>query len=135
MDVPASHDPLVVASSRPLPAARDNLLRTKAVEPERFARLTRRPMAGTAAHADLALALGDHRAAVESYQNQLRVKAEDLESWVGLGLAMRAQGHIRPAAALLEWPELTLAVYQRIRRPEGRTPDPAEFVHWLGRAS
>lgn len=116
---------------RRLPANRRNLLRVKATDPETFASLVRRPAAlpGTTPRADAALCTGDHASAAALYEDRLRADADDTQAWVGLGLALRAQG--RNATALLERPEVTVAVHRRIRALGARVPDPTTLSGWL----
>jgi HEXXH motif-containing protein len=116
---------------RRLPSNRRTLLRAKATEPELFASLVRAPasLPGTTPRADAALCTGDYVGAVTSYENRLRAEPDDAQAWVGLGLALHAQG--RNAAALLEHPELTVAVHRRVRMLGGRAPDPAALSAWV----
>jgi HEXXH motif-containing protein len=131
-----SGDTHIVADDdrRRLPSNRRVLLRAKATEPELFASLVRRPAAlpGATARADAALCAGDHPGAAAAYTDRLRTDPDDTQAWVGLGLALRAQG--RDAAALLDHPELTVAVHRRIRMLEGRAPDPPALAAWLSAA-
>jgi hypothetical protein len=60
------------------------------------------------------------------------VPPHDTQAWAGLGLALQAQG--RAATALLEHPELTVAVHRQVRRLGGQTPDPAALATWLSSA-
>lgn len=137
-DAPAptwtGHCRIVVGDERRLPANRRTLLRAKATEPELFASLTRGPasLPGTTPRADAALCTGDHAGAAAAYADRLRVEPDDAQAWVGLGLALRAQG--RDAAALLAHPEVTVAVHRRIRALGGRAPEPAALCAWVGSA-
>ena len=119
---------------RRLPSNRRTLLRAKATEPELFASMVHRPAAlpGTTPRADAALCTGDHLGAAAAYEHRLREEPDDAQAWVGLGLAWHAQG--RNAAALLEHPELTVAVHRRVRMLGGRAPDPAALAAWVGSA-
>jgi HEXXH motif-containing protein len=132
--VPARNSRVVADDTRRLPANRRFLLSTKAAEPALFASLVRRPAAlpGTTPRADAALCTGDHPGAAEAYAERLRTEPNDTQAWVGLGLALRAQG--RDAAALLEYPDLTVAVHRRVRARGGRTPDPMALAAWVGSA-
>jgi HEXXH motif-containing protein len=117
-----------------LPANRRLLLRTKATEPDLFASLTQRPAAlpGTTPHADAALCTGDFAGAARAYTDGVNTDPEDAQAWVGLGLALHAQG--RPATALLEYPEVTVAVHRRARTLSGHSPDPTALTAWLSAA-
>lgn len=125
---------VVVEDERRLPANRRNLLRAKAIEPETFAALVRRPAAlpGTTPRADAALCTGDAENAVEGYRERLLTEPDDAQAWAGLGLALRARG--RGAVALLEYPEVVLALHRRVRAIDGRAPDPAALSTWLSGA-
>jgi HEXXH motif-containing protein len=125
---------IVAEDERRLPANRRNLLRAKAIEPETFAALVRRPSAlpGTTSRADAALCTGDAENAVEGYRERLQADPDDTQAWAGLGLALRAQGRV--AGALLEYPEVTLALHRRVRALDGRAPDPGALSTWLSAA-
>lgn len=130
---PAWTDSHITADDvRRLPANRRTLLRAKATEPELFASLMRRPAAlpGTTPRADAALCTDDHTGAAKAYEERLRTEPDDIPAWVGLGLALKAQG--RNAAAFLEHPEVTVAVHRRIRTLAGPAPAPTELSTWLG---
>jgi HEXXH motif-containing protein len=116
---------------RRLPSNRRTLLRAKAAEPELFASLVRRPTAlpGTTPRADAALCTGDFAGAALAYEERLRAEPEDLPAWVGLGLAVQAQG--RAAAALLEHPHVTVAVHRRVREVSGEAPNPTALSAWV----
>lgn len=120
-------------TARRLPANRRVLLRTKATEPELFTAQVRQPttLPGATPRADAALCTGDYAGAAAAYTDRLRADPEDAQAWVGLGLALHAQG--RDATALLEHPELTVAVHRQARRLGGRPPEPTALAAWLGR--
>lgn len=123
---------IAAGDDRRLPANRRTLLRAKATEPELFASLMRQPaeLPGTTPRADAAFCTGDHAGAAAAYADRLRTDPDDAQAWVGLGLALRAQG--RDATALLEHPEVTVAVHRRIRTLGDRNPEPATLSAWLG---
>lgn len=116
---------------RRLPANRRVLLRTKAIEPDLFDSLVGRPtsLPGTTPRADAALCTGDYPGAAAAYRDRLDADPEDAQAWVGLGLALHAQG--RTTSALLEQPELTVAVHRRARMLGARPPDPTALAAWL----
>jgi HEXXH motif-containing protein len=122
---------IAAGDARRLPANRRNLLRVKATDPELFAALMRRPavLPGTTPRADAALCTGDHAGAAAAYEGRLLEEPDDTQAWVGLGLALRAQG--RNATALLERPEVTVAVHRRIRALGAQAPDPTMLSAWL----
>jgi HEXXH motif-containing protein len=132
--VPAGSHIVADEPVRRLPANRRMLLRTKATEPELFAAMVARPatLPGTTPRADAALCTGDHAGAAAAYTDRLHTDPEDAQAWVGLGLALHAQG--RNATALLEHPELTVAVHRHARTLGGRSPEPAALAAWLGAA-
>jgi HEXXH motif-containing protein len=125
---------IVTEDERRLPANRRNLLRAKAIEPETFAALVRRPatLPGTTPRADAALCTGDAENAVAGYRQRLLADPNDSQAWAGLGLALRAQGCA--ATALLAHPEVTVAVHRRVRALDDRAPDPAALSTWLSAA-
>lgn len=114
-----------------LPANRRTLLRAKATEPELFASLVSRPasLPGSTPRADAALCTGDYPGAITAYEHRLRMEPDDPQAWVGLGLALRAAG--RNATALLEHPELTVAVHRQVRMLGGSAPDPVSLSAWM----
>jgi HEXXH motif-containing protein len=120
---------------RRLPSNRRTLLRAKETEPELFASLTRTPttLPGTTPRADAALCTGDYPGAAKAYATQLRTDPDDSQAWAGLGLALRAQG--RDATALLEHPELTVAVHRQVRIHGGEAPDPTALSTWINAAT
>jgi len=117
---------------RRLPANRRTLLRAKATEPDLFASLVRTPLPGPTPRADAALCTGDYAGAAAAYTDRLATDPDDAPTWAGLGLALRAQG--RHATALLEHPELTVAVHRRIRTLGERPPEPTALCSWLSAA-
>jgi HEXXH motif-containing protein len=118
-------------TQRRLPSNRRTLLRAKATEPEVFAALVRRPstLPGATPRADAALCTGDYPGAATIYQAHLRTEPSDAQAWVGLGLALQAQG--RDATALLEHPELTAAVHRRVCAHGGPAPNPTALSSWI----
>ena len=118
-----------------LPANRRNLLRVKATDTEMFRSLTRGrgTLPGSTPFADAAFGLGDADTAARAYHRHLVEAPDDLQAWAGLGLALRAQG--RDAGALLDHPELTVAVHRRVRALTERGPDPLALVAWLDAAT
>jgi HEXXH motif-containing protein len=116
---------------RRLSSNRRTLLRAKATEPEVFASMVRTPAAlpGTTPRADAALCTGDHAGAATAYAHRLRTDPDDMQAWAGLGLALHAQGYA--AGALLEHPEVAVAVHRQVRGLGGQAPDPTALSTWL----
>ncbi|HYQ62890.1 aKG-HExxH-type peptide beta-hydroxylase [Actinophytocola sp.] len=123
---------ILPGNERRLPANRRTLLRAKAAEPELFRSLISRPatLPGTTPRADAALCTGDYPGAAAAYEERLHREPGDAQAWVGLGLALRAQN--RNATALLDHPEVTVAVHRRVHALCGEFPDPAALSAWLG---
>jgi HEXXH motif-containing protein len=69
--------------------------------------------------------------AAAGYADQIRSNSNDLEAWMGIGLAMHAQRRHSPAAALLQYPELTYTAYQQVREAS----DPLVFAEWITASS
>lgn len=136
-DLTAGPDQVISDQDRALPGHRRSLLRTKALDPELFARQTQRPAAltGTTPRADAALCAGDADVSAMGYHDRLRTDPNDREAWVGLGLALHEQGRTGPAGALLRSPELTFAAHQRVHAVSGEAPDPIAFAGWVAGTS
>jgi HEXXH motif-containing protein len=94
------------------------------------ARLTDRLRSLNLTEADVALVDGDLSSAREGYRDRVLRNPDDLDAWVGLGLAIDGS----PRAALLERPELVRAGYLKIAET-GRAPDPVALAAWIGRLS
>jgi HEXXH motif-containing protein len=131
----SDHTRITSHNARRLPANRRNLLRAKVTDTNLFNSLMRERnlLPGTTPHADAALCTGDAVDAAGAYRRHLTAAPDDLQAWVGLGLALRALG--KNASALLDHPELTIAAHRRARALSGRSPDPAAFIAWLGPAT
>jgi len=126
---------IIPDDTRRLPANRRNLLRTKATDPALFKSLTRGRGSppGTTPYADIAFCTGDAYSAAAAYHRHLRTAPDDVQAWAGLGLALQAQG--RDANALVDHPELVVAVHRRVRALTERGPDPLALVAWLNPAT
>jgi HEXXH motif-containing protein len=77
-----------------------------------------------ATEADLVLIDGDTGEATELYRQQILRRADSTAAWTGLALASKIE-------ALLNRPELVIAVHQEIRRQAGVIADPVRIAVWL----
>lgn len=122
-------------ASRTAVSARPALLRLRLRDPAGFALLREkpeeRPFEGADAppRADLDWAAGDTAAALRGYRDRLAERPDDLPAWSGLALAM-PPGPARDA--LLDCPEVVLAVHRVLRDPVYGGPDPVALAHWIG---
>ncbi|WP_158887085.1 HEXXH motif domain-containing protein [Amycolatopsis anabasis] len=112
-------------------AARATLLETNAVAPTEFAQLASREHTRLP-RGDLAYAQGDHTAAAAAYTERIAADPADGQAWIGLGLCLRARGEAVPARALLELPDVTVAVHERLRGLTAAEVDPIPLARWLG---
>lgn len=78
--------------------------------------------------ADVDLVRGERAQAKAEYLRRLSENGDDLDAWVGLGLAEES------CRALLDRPEHVLAGYRRLAA-NGRAPDPADFAAWASAAN
>jgi hypothetical protein len=111
-------------------SARRDLLELKATDPEMFASVGRQ---STATRADMSYVSGDPAAATTGYLTHLHNAADDADSWIGLGLSLRARG-IPTAAGILDAPETIVAVYNQVLTQTGSAPDPLRLADWLSDA-
>lgn len=109
----------VVGTGERVSSDRVALLRTRALDPDRFADA---PRTGP----DAAYAHDDFAAAAAGYLDRLRSDPEDAAAWVGLGLA----GSVR---VLLDEPHLARAVHRAVRQRGAAAPDPLLLTRWLAR--
>ncbi|MES4904048.1 MULTISPECIES: HEXXH motif domain-containing protein [unclassified Streptomyces] len=122
-------------ASRTAVAARPDLMRLRLRDPAGFALLREKPEehpfdgADALLRADLDWAAGDTVAALDGYRDRLAERPDDLPAWSGLALAM-PPGPAREA--LLDCPEVVLAVHRALRDPAGGGPDPVALAHWIG---
>jgi hypothetical protein len=72
-----------------------------------------------------ALVTGDPDAARTIFLARIEADPDDLDAWVGLGLADSS------CSALLELPEVVRSVYLRLRE-EGRDPSADDVAVWVG---
>ncbi|WP_371670796.1 HEXXH motif domain-containing protein [Streptomyces sp. NBC_00289] len=79
------------------------------------------------ARADVALMDGDAETAVKLYAEELTGPGGRQAAWAGLGLALAERGEAAAGAALVEHPELAVAVSRSLPTP----PDPVALAHWL----
>jgi HEXXH motif-containing protein len=93
------------------------------------------PLVPGATAADFTYVSGRHGDAIDGYLTELAHDSEDPTNWVGLGLALSANGgDTAGARALLNCPELVRAVYRWIRATTTMRPDPRELAVWIGRS-
>ncbi|KAK1183671.1 HEXXH motif domain-containing protein [Streptomyces sp. NBS 14/10] len=125
----------VLRASRTAVVARPALIRLRLRDPAGFALLREKPeeppFDGMAAplRADLDWAAGDTAAALRGYRDRLAERPDDLPAWSGLALTLPAG----PAKdALLDCPEVVLAVHRALRAPVYGGPDPVALAHWIG---
>jgi len=93
-------------------------------------RPVRRTGGGALTEADLALYGGDSKEAITGFLAQINKDPEAVDAWTGLGLALGCDrmAPARAAAALLERPEVVLAVYREIRSNRS----PVDLATWIG---
>ncbi|MGY0064461.1 HEXXH motif domain-containing protein [Streptomyces sp. LZ34] len=122
-------------TSRTAVAARPALVRLRLRDPAGFALLREKPEGhpfdGTDAplRADLDWAAGDTAAALRGYRDRVAERPDDLPAWSGLALTLPSG----PAKeALLDCPEVVLAVHRALRDPAGAGPDPVALARWIG---
>ncbi|WP_346176346.1 HEXXH motif domain-containing protein [Streptomyces cuspidosporus] len=125
----------VLRACRTAASARPALIRLRLRDPEDFALLRKNPeehpFDGTVAplRADLDWAAGDTAAALRGYHDRLTERPDDLPAWSGLALTLPAG----PAKeALLDCPEVVLAVHRALSGPVGGGPDPVALARWIG---
>ncbi|WP_246364629.1 aKG-HExxH-type peptide beta-hydroxylase [Kibdelosporangium persicum] len=108
-------------------SARRDLLLLKATEPDRFAETMRHSAVSSA---DSAFLTGDYATAAIGYTTLVQTMPHDVDSWIGLGLSMRAQGNAA-ATAILDSPEVVVALYRKILARTGTGPDLPRLTGWL----
>ncbi|MEU5848658.1 HEXXH motif domain-containing protein [Saccharopolyspora shandongensis] len=113
--------------------ARGYLLKAKALDPDRFAALVHRPagLPGRTAGPDLACCAGDYEKSTPGYLSAIQADPDDGAAWVGLGISLRGQGSHAPATALLEIPEVVVAVHRRVRALGGPPPSALALAEWI----
>jgi HEXXH motif-containing protein len=116
--------------------ARLQLWHLKVTSPAEFRRLCREPGAHCATvpratPADVTYVQGLFADAASAYRAQIEASAEvEAGPWVGLALARRNAGDAGIATALLETPELLLAVHKHLREL-GIAADPEALARWM----
>jgi hypothetical protein len=81
--------------------------------------------------ADLDLVNGEAVRAAHGYRAVLMDDPGSRAAWIGLGLALSANGKDAAARAILDRPEVVRAVYLRARSSERRALDPVDLCHWI----
>lgn len=116
-------------------SARTDLLRIGLTTPEPHQLREVWPTVPGATAADFAYVSGRPREAIDGYRAQLTRDWDDVDSWIGLGLALSANGgDTAGARALLYRPELVRAVHRQIHARTGLRARPDELALWIGRA-
>jgi hypothetical protein len=116
--------------------SRATLIRHRLTQPAGFLELTRRPdsvartVAG-AVPADVALIAGNADLARRLYEEMLDGAPERVDAWVGLGLCLADDPTDPAAVALLDRPELVVAV-ALAARSQGHRPAPIQLARWTG---
>jgi hypothetical protein len=110
-------------------AARLGLARRRLVTPDRYEQARDENWGATLTDADLALFAGDPQKAAAAFVDEIGRNPESVDAWTGLGLALRADiaSYAAASAALLNRPEIVLAVY-RESRTHSSPVSIAEFV-------
>jgi hypothetical protein len=111
------------------PGARLDLTRLALSEPSRNQLPDLWPTVPGAIEADVAFVSGDLPSAVDGYQAELEQHPNNASAWIGLGLALTAQG-ASGGRALLRCPELVRAVHRRIAK-EAVAPAAGELAGWI----
>lgn len=122
---------------RPQLATRGHLLRSRVLDPARFAGLVKRAdrLPGSTQYADAAYCVGDYDAALAGYLDRIASSAHDGGAWAGLGLCLRARAQHVGATAVLRMPETVAALHRRVRTLRGVAPHPVALAGWLGTAA
>ena len=104
--------------------------RWRIAAPDRFAQARQTDWGGALTEADLALYAGDTKTATIGFLTQIDRDPGAVDAWTGLGLALGSDrmAPARAAAALLERPEVVLAVYRQIRSNHS----PVDLAAWIG---
>jgi HEXXH motif-containing protein len=82
---------------------------------------------------DYAYAMGLFAQAERGYRRELAIDPDRPSAWIGLGLALSAQGTSPAGRALLRYPELVRAAHRKIRAAT-TAPAPDELADWIGRS-
>jgi len=131
---PGDRDPTPVPDG-PWSRARADLVRLRLAGPGEAMSESWRDVPDATA-ADHAYASGRFAQAEAEYLQELTAGTDRPATWIGLGLALTAQGAGPGGRALLEYPELVRAVHRRIRATTtpARSPNPAVLADWIGRS-
>jgi HEXXH motif-containing protein len=109
------------------------LARRRLLAPDRYHDTRAEDWAADLTDADLALFAGDADTAVKGFAEQLIADPEAVDAWTGLGLASAIASPGPAARALLERPEVVLAVHRRLVAGPGESPAPRDLADWVGR--
>lgn len=110
-------------------AARLGLARRRLVAPDRHEQARDEDWGAALTDADLALFAGEPAKAAAAFVDEIGRDPESVDAWTGLGLALRADdaSFARASAALLNRPEIVLAVHRECRTRQSPVAT-AEFV-------
>lgn len=112
--------------------ARSDLIRLRLTEPQDAMEETW-PAIPDVTASDYAYAIGRFAEAERGYRRELAADPDRPAAWIGLGLALSAQGTGPAGRALLHYPELVRAVH-RMTRTATTAPAPDELADWIGRS-
>jgi HEXXH motif-containing protein len=108
------------------------LARRRLLAPDRYSDARAERWASDLTDADLALFAGDADTAVKGFAAQLIAEPEAVDAWTGLGLALNVASPGPAARALLDRPEVVLAVHRRLSARAGENPAPRDLADWVG---
>jgi hypothetical protein len=109
------------------------LARRRLLAPDHYHDTRAEDWAAGLTDADLALFAGDADTAVKGFAEQLIADPEAVDAWTGLGLALAIAAPGPAAQALLDRPDVVLAVHRRLTAGAGENPALREVADWVGR--
>jgi len=112
--------------------ARADLIRLHITESRDAAEKTWPAVPGVST-ADYAYAMGRFAEAERGYRRELAADPDRPSAWIGLGLALSAQGTGPAGRVLLRYPELVRAAHRKIRT-DTASPAPDKLADWIGRS-
>jgi HEXXH motif-containing protein len=112
--------------------ARADLIRLRVSEPVNTAEEAW-PAIPDVTASDYAYAMGRFAEAERGYRRELAADPDSPTAWIGLGLALSAQGTGPAGRALLHYPELVRAAHREIRTAT-TAPAPDQLADWIGRS-
>lgn len=114
-------------------SGRLGLARRRLLAPDRYHDAGADDWAAGLTDADLALFAGDADTAVKGFAQQLIADPEAADAWTGLGLALDLAAPGPAARALMDRPEVVLAVRRRLFAAAGDDPGSMDLADWVGR--